>query len=115
MYYTRLYADPHGESRFEVVEVPLSEKGMIGYLSDKFPVKSMQFRENPADYDWDFHNAPQKQFIILLDGVIEITTSLGESHTFSAGDVLLVEDTTGKGHKTKNIELQTRKSIFLQI
>jgi hypothetical protein len=41
----------------------------------------------PADYDWDFHNAPQRQFIILLKGIIEITTSDGESRIFSGGDI----------------------------
>jgi uncharacterized cupin superfamily protein len=34
---------------------------------------------------------------VLLDGEIEIGTSTGEKRTFKGGDVLLVEDTTGKG------------------
>lgn len=58
---------------------------------------------------------PQKQYIILLDGGVEIETSLGEKRTFKTGEILLVEDTTGKGHKTKNIENKPRKSIFITI
>lgn len=115
MHYTRIYSDESGESRFETVEVPLSDRGMVGFLSESFAVKSMQFRENKMDYDWDFHNAPARQFIVLLDGEIEITASTGESRKFAAGDVLLVEDTEGKGHKTRNILKQVRKSIFIQI
>ena len=115
MHYTRIYSDEQGESHFEWEEIPLSQQGIVGHLSDMFPVKSMQFRESPADYDWDYHNAPQRQFIILLDGIIEITTSVGESRIFSGGDILLVEDTTGKGHKTRNIEKKLRKSIFIQL
>ena len=115
MHYTRIYSDEQGESHFEREEIPLSQQGIVGHLSEMFPVKSMQFRENPADYDWDFHNAPQRQFIILLDGIIEITTSVGESRIFSGGDILFVEDTTGKGHQTRNIEKKLRRSLFIQL
>jgi mannose-6-phosphate isomerase-like protein (cupin superfamily) len=115
MNYTRIYSDSEGESHFEIVEVPLKDNSDIGHLSDGFPVRSLQFRENKADYSWDFHHAPERQFIILLDGEIEITTSLGETRKFSAGDILLAEDITGKGHKTSNVKRQIRKSIFVQI
>jgi quercetin dioxygenase-like cupin family protein len=66
-------------------------------------------------YDWDFHTAPQKQYIILLDGEIEIETSLGEIRRFNAGEILLMEDTSGKGHKTKNIHPVKRRSIFITL
>lgn len=115
MYYTRLFADEHGESHFEEVSVPLANQGTIGSLSEKFNVKWLRFRLNKADYDWDFHNAPQRQFIILLDGEIEITSSQGEVRIFKGGDVLLVEDTHGKGHKTRNIKKDIRKSVFIGI
>ncbi len=115
MHYTRLYTDEQGESNFEDVNIPLIDMGSIGYLSDVRDVESLQFRQNDADYDWDFHNAPARQFIILLDGEIEITTSRGDVRKFSGGDVLLVEDTHGKGHKTRNIKKQIRKSVFIRI
>jgi homogentisate 1,2-dioxygenase len=115
MHYTRIYSDNSGDSHFETVIVPLTDNGDLGYLSDGFDVRTFQFRENKADYNYDFHNAPQKQFIILLDGEIEITTSLGETMQFSAGEILLVEDTAGKGHKTRNIKSQIRKSIFVKL
>lgn len=115
MHYTRLYSDENGDSFFEKVEIPLHDQGIIGYLSANFEVKSLQFRINEADYDWDFHNAPARQFIILLDGEVEITTSLGEVRKFSGGDVLLVEDTHGKGHRTKNVKQQIRRSVFVRI
>ncbi len=113
--YTRLCTDSNGESRFEQVKLPLDDNGLIGYLSDRYEVKDLQFRINDADYDWDFHNAPARQFIILLDGEIEITTSRGETRKFSGGDVLLVEDTQGKGHRTKNVRQQVRRSVFIRL
>lgn len=115
MKYTRIYSDSAGESHFEEVDIALHEGGEIGRLSDHFPVASLQFRENQPDYDWDFHNAPQVQFIVLLDGEIEITTSLGEKRIFKGGDILKVEDTEGKGHKTRNIIKKVRKSLFIKI
>ncbi len=115
MFYTRIYSDEHGDSHFERVDVTLSERGKIGHLSELMSVKNLQFRENKPDYNWDFHNAPARQFIILLDGEIEIETSLGEKRSFKGGDILLVEDTHGKGHRTKNITQQIRKSIFIQL
>jgi len=115
MRYTRLYSDDNGDSRFEDVEISLSNNGIIGNLSEVYPVKSLQFRENAPNYDWDFHTAPARQFIVLLDGEIEVTTSLGEARVFQGGDILLVEDISGKGHKTRNIKQQLRKSIFIKL
>ena len=110
---TRICSNSNGDSIFEEVEIPLNESGNIGKLSETLPANGIIFREVEPSYDWDFHTAPQKQYIILLDGEIEIETSLGEKRTFKAGEVLLAEDTTGKGHKTRNLQHQKRKSIFI--
>ena len=83
--YTRIHADEHGESHFERLEVELGSQGAIGWLSEKFPVSTMEFRVNAPDYDRDYHTAPARQFIILLNGAIEITTSLGEARRFGQG------------------------------
>ena len=112
---TRLYNDSNGDSHFEDIEIPLNESGSVGRLSQVLPANGVVFREVEPSYDWNFHTAPQKQYIVLLDGEIEIETSLGEKRNFKAGDVLLVEDTTGKGHKTRNINPIKRKSIFITL
>ncbi len=111
----RIYSDEKGDSHFEEITVPLKENGMVGSLSDGVAAKEVIFREVDPTYDWDFHTAPQKQYIILLDGEIEIETSLHKKRRFSGGDVLLVEDTTGKGHKTRNLQPVKRKSIFITV
>jgi hypothetical protein len=49
----------------------------------------------------------------LLDGGIEIETSTGDTRNFAAGEVILVEDTTGKGHRTRNLEPKIRRSVFI--
>ena len=112
---TRIYSDQHGDSHFEDLEVPLSNAGDIGLLSEAVPAKSVIFREVLPSYDYDFHNAPRRQYIILLDGEIEIETSLGDKRRFRGGEILLVEDTAGRGHRTRNIIPAARKSIFIAL
>lgn len=112
---TRVYADAQGESHFDELAVPLEEAGPIGFLSEAQPVESVTFRKVVPSYDYAFHTAPQRQYIILLDGEIEIETSLGEKRQFGAGEVLFVEDVTGKGHRTRNLKSSVRSSIFIPV
>ena len=112
---TRVYSDNIGESHLEDIEIKLSDEGDIGFLSDKIPVKEIIFRTVKPTYDYDFHNAPERQYIILLDGEIEIETSLGEKRKFRGGDILLLEDTKGKGHKTRNLINKKRRSVFITL
>ncbi|PZR25257.1 MAG: hypothetical protein DI535_18750 [Citrobacter freundii] len=112
---TRIYTDVNGHSHFEDQEIALMDKGDIGRLSAAFPVESLIFREVAPSYDYDFHTAPQRQYIVLLDGEIEIETSLGFKRRFRGGDILLLEDTVGKGHRTRNIIPAIRKSLFITL
>ena len=112
---TRIFSDEKGETHFGNIDIPLIDQGNIGFLSETLDVKKLQFRKVSAAYDYDFHCAPQKQYIVLLDGGVEIETSLGEKRKFQTGEILLVEDITGKGHKTKNLEFQERTSLFIYV
>ncbi len=112
---TKIISDENGESHFEDLEIPLVNQGEIGFLSENIPVKKLQFRTVSADYEYNFHCAPQKQYIVLLNGGVEIETSSGDIRKFRTGEILLVEDTSGKGHKTKNLEKKERTSLFIHI
>lgn len=112
---TRVYADENGESCFEDISKPLLSAGDIGFLSEPEAVESIIFRKVLPSYDYDFHYAPARQYIILLDGAIEIETSLGEKRQFKASNILLVEDITGKGHRTRNLLPAVRSSIFVTL
>jgi hypothetical protein len=112
---TRIYADEQGESHFETVSISITDSGPIGYLSEGQAAEQIFFRKVVEQYDYDFHNAPARQYIFLMDGEIEITTSLGATRVFKPGEILLVEDTTGKGHRTKNLKKAVRNSIFVTL
>ncbi len=73
----------------------------------------MVFSEFPAGFTMDWHPAPRTQFIIMLDGVMEVTTSDGITRKFRSGDVLLVTDTAGQGHRTAASE--GRACVFASI
>jgi hypothetical protein len=51
----------------------------------------------------------------LIQGAIEIETTLGEKRQFKAGQVLLLEDTEGKGHRTRNIQPTKGDPSLLQL
>jgi hypothetical protein len=79
------------------------------------PANGVIFRRTDGDYDLDWHNAPRRQYIINLDAAVEITASDGERRVIGPGEVLLVEDVTGKGHLSKAVSGKVRHSIFIPI
>ena len=111
----RLYTDEKGESHFEDVEIEFQEPTKSGRVSARLPATGIIFREVPADYDLDWHPAPRRQYIINLDGGVQITASDGEARTIGAGEVVLVEDTSGKGHLSKSVGGKMRRSIFVPV
>ena len=114
--YVRLYTGPDQLSHFEDVEVELSEPGSASQqLSKAMEVKALQFRENTAAYDLDWHPAPRRQFIVNLTGEVEITASDGEVRRFGPGTIMLAEDTTGKGHLSRATSDQARQSLFVYL
>jgi hypothetical protein len=110
-----LYTDPSGQSHFRDVEVEWVEETRGGKLSKRLPATGIIFREVPPTYDLDWHPAPRRQYIINLDAGVEITASDGESRKIGAGEVFLVEDTTGKGHLSQHVEGKLRHSVFVPV
>jgi len=99
----RLFADESGESHFEDIEFDMSS---IQYappapaLDISEPTEATQYFwfRFPKDWRDDAHPSPRRQLFVVLDGEVEGWTSGGETRTFTAGDRLLMEDLTGKGH-----------------
>ena len=108
MKYTRLYATADGESHFEQVDVELS---LADYAPPAPPLKlsEMQastqagFMQAPAGWSSDWHPSSARNLFVVLSGDWEVTASDGESRRFGTGSVLLVDDTSGKGHSSRVI------------
>ncbi len=115
MHVTRLFTGQDGESHFEDSDLPLRDIGGSEQRSAPLPATGLIFRETGAGYDWQWHNAPCRQFVITLQGNAEIVVGDGTVRHFGPGDILLAEDTTGHGHITRAVDAQPRTSIFITL
>ena len=110
-----LYVDEKGETHFRDIEVEWKNEGPGGKTSATFKATGIIFRETPGSYDYEWHPAPRRQYIINLDAGVEITASDGEKRVIGPGEVFLVEDIHGKGHLSKSVAGKMRHSIFVPI
>jgi quercetin dioxygenase-like cupin family protein len=120
MQYTRLYADDHGESHFEDVtsELVLTEyipPAAPLQLSKITPATQFGFMNAPAGWSSDWHAATARNVFFVLTGEWEVTASDGETRRFPAGSVLLVEDTTGKGHSSSVVSATDSLAAMVQL
>jgi quercetin dioxygenase-like cupin family protein len=102
--YTRVYSGSDGESHFEDVEVPVKE--LEAGRRGSAPMKADQvfFLERDSRGPW--HIAPRRQFLIITEGELVVEIGNGEKRRFLPGDVLLAEDTTGRGHFSDGIGMK---------
>ena len=53
--------------------------------------------------DVGMHNAPRRQLLIVLDGALEVVTSVDEREVLRPGDVLFADDVGTKGHISRDV------------
>ena len=105
---TRVYTDANGESHWKDEEIELKET-IVGpnipaiYASIPFPAVGCALWSAPPGMFMDWHPAPRRQITILLAGQTEGGVSDGGTRISKVGDIVLLEDTTGKGHTTRVI------------
>lgn len=101
--YITLFSGPDNQSHFREEASDIATEEPLGAYSAHFHVAKMRFRIFKAGNVFDWHTAPQPQFIIYQDGEVEVEASDGEKRVFKAGDVLFATDLNGKGHKTTTL------------
>jgi len=111
----RLYPGSDGDSHFEDIDVAFIPGPSIEHLAAIPDVDGVQIRRTPAGSVWGFHRADCRKYMIILEGRIEIGVGNGAKRTFGAGDVLIVEDTTGRGHTTRVIGDEDRICIDIKL
>ena len=112
---TRLYTGQDGESHFEDLDIPLEEKAVADRRSKFLKAAGIIFRETSSEYDLDYHNAPRRQFVITLEGYVDIIVADGTKRRFGPGDIMLAEDTKGRGHISRAMNNQPRKCLFVTL
>ena len=88
---------------------------MIGAISALQNATGIAFRETEGSYDFGFHKAPRRQYIINLDAAVELETGDGTKRVIGPGEVLLAEDTTGRGHISRAVAGRPRRSIVVTL
>lgn len=111
----RIYTGTDDQSHFEDVQIPLKSSGKIGFLSELMNATGIVFRETGGDYNYDFHTAPRRQYVVNLEGEVEIEVGDGSKRVLRSGDILLAEDTSGQGHISRAVAGKPRKSLFITI
>ena len=115
MKYSHLYAGPDGKSHFNDVALFPDDKELGSLRTDPMKASSVFFTSSGKDYDLNWHNAPRRQFVITLEGTVEITASDGTIRRFGPGGIMLADDLTGQGHKTRVLNNQNRRAVFITL
>ena len=112
MQVTRLYTDSNNNSAFENLEISLERSGVEQFANLRAP-SSMMLNETEPGHEYDWHNAPAKQWVITLQGEIEVTLRDGTTKKFGAGSIILAEDLSGSGHSTKVVSKEPWRCAYL--
>jgi len=106
MKYTRLYSDEQGESHFEDCELSF-ESADFAPPAPQLDISSFGsaeqcsiLRAKPGGQG-GWHPAPFRHLHFYLSGAVEAETSDGEIRQIKAGEMALIEDTSGKGHRSR--------------
>jgi hypothetical protein len=100
-----LHGDDAGDTRVTVLDLPTNETeaGVVRGLS-AIPATTTGFGEFvERKPDVGMHTAPRRQFLVVLDGVLEIVTTLDQREHLRPGDVLLADDVGSKGHISRDV------------
>jgi hypothetical protein len=121
---TRIFTGPDGLSHAEDIELKLGPRG----VADMLKATGAEFSRRPptpgADLNntsatpassKEWHTGPARQFVITLTGSSEVEVSGGVHVMAGPGHINLIEDTTGKGHITRNFGPEDRVVITVPL
>lgn len=105
--YIRLYTDDSGETRFGAGALTLTGESFMGgppvLIAELALARGTkpQLAHIPAGSSYDWHNTARRQLIFVVQGNVDFITSDGSIREVSPGSLILFEDITGKGHRTR--------------
>ena len=100
---TTIYTGDDGLTHFADDAIPLTIREFSPSappiaVSDWLNANGVAFSVIAPDWDGDWHPAPRRQFVAMMQGTIEMETSDGEKRAFTAGSAYLLTDLDGQGH-----------------
>jgi hypothetical protein len=100
-----MHGDAAGDTHLTRLALPEKESfaGRFRGLNN-IPTTTMGFAEFIGRKpDVGVHNAPRRQFLVVLRGELEIVTTLGQTEHLQRGDLLLADDIGTKGHVSRDV------------
>jgi len=121
---TRIFTGPDGLAHAEDIELTLNARGVSDLLKAtgaEFSVRAPTAGAKPGSTaatsanapEW--HTGPARQFVITLSGSSEVEVSGGVHVVAGPGHINLIEDTTGKGHITRNFGPEDRIALTIPL
>jgi hypothetical protein len=105
-----LTGDQGGDSHLAVLAMALSgpgertAEGSLMRLRQDISPTTVSFVELPKQDDHEvLHPAPRRQFVIVLQGELDVIASDGASCRLRPGDVLFADDIGSKGHRVRDV------------
>src|SRR5262245_2036280 len=90
---------------------PMSWRGRSPRTTAPTWWRSISRRPPHSAFDW--HDAPEPQYVVTLAGTLEFTTRDGEIFVLRPGDVLVATDDVGSGHKWRLIDDQPWRRAYV--
>ena len=94
---TELYTADDGRARFRDWPVALSEGTPAARLSSLMASGGCQFRRSPVGFASDFHCTTTPQWLVVLQGRMEIGLRDGTARVFGPGECFYSNDTLPAG------------------
>ena len=103
---TTIYTGDDGLTHFADDAIPLAFKDFSPpappvAVSEWLSASGVAFAIIAPDWDGDWHPAPRRQFVAMMQGTVEIETGDGETRRFKAGSAYLLTDLEGQGHRAR--------------
>lgn len=106
-----LYTGPDGLAYVKDLQVAARPNG----VADLLPVNGIEIHRTPPGFSIGWHLEKRRQYLITLSGSGEIGIANGKKIILRPGSILLVENTTGKGHMTRTLGKETWVTLWIPL
>ena len=117
----RVYGDENGDTHLQDVPIHLNAHRAPVGTTNLIPFATttqmlwVEYPHGQGETMPGLHEAPQRQFVICVEGAFEVTTSTGEKQLFEPGDWFLADDVDSLGHITVGVRGERRVNLVVPL
>jgi len=116
----RIFADESGRSHVEdlCIELDATESASLApplQVSSAIALSAARFSVMQPGLVADWHPAPRRQYSLHLSGELEVEVGDGEVRRIGPGSIVLIEDVSGQGHRTRVVGNEPVVGVFLHL